>query len=87
MDEGVAGESARAAAERLGASAVVTGELQTIGENQWRVSLRLILADDGKVAWHWIFDAPPRDDRNQLQNEIATAIAAGLQQRLAAQLR
>jgi DNA-binding winged helix-turn-helix (wHTH) protein/TolB-like protein len=87
MDEGVAGESARAAAERLGASAVVTGELQTIGENQWRVSLRLILADDGKVAWHWIFDAPPRDDRNQLQNENATAIAAGLQQRLAAQLR
>jgi TolB-like protein len=87
MDDGVAGESPRAAAERLGAPMVLTGDMKMIAENQWRISLRLVLAADGKVAWSWVFDSAAREDRSQLQGEVAAAITSGLRQRLAEQLR
>lgn len=87
MDDGILGETPRAAAERLGVTTVLTGELKKIGDRQWRVSVRLMLSAEGKVAWNWTFDAGPTELPVQLQSEIASAIASGLRQRLAERLR
>jgi DNA-binding winged helix-turn-helix (wHTH) protein len=83
LKPGPEGETARAAATRLGAATVLTGAMTMTSGQRWRVSLRLVRAGDGEAIWSWTFDAPYNEHRHQLQEQIAHHIATGLQQRLA----
>jgi DNA-binding winged helix-turn-helix (wHTH) protein/TolB-like protein len=78
---GPEGETARAAAQRLGAERLLTGTMTLNSERRWEVSVRLLRADDGRSDWSWRFVAPYNEHRHQLQEQIAKRVAAGLQLR------
>lgn len=74
------GEDARTIGEKLGATHLIEGSVQRVGDDV-RIGIELVRAADGRTLWSQSYDRPYKD-LFALQDEIALAVAGALQIKL-----